>query len=72
MLARDNFTCRKTGIILIGKYPAPDSPVVDHIHPHRGYEHLFWDEANLQTVSKAYHDAEKQAVEAKDIKGVWY
>lgn len=72
VLARDRFTCRKTGIVLIGKHPAPDSPVVDHIVPHRGDERLFWDEANLQAVSKAYHDAEKQAVEANDIKGVWY
>ena len=72
VLVRDRYTCRKTGILLIGKHPAPNSPVVDHIKPHRGDERLFWDESNLQTVSKEYHDRTKQAEEAKDIKGVWY
>ncbi len=47
-------------MLCIGKYPADDSPVVDHIKPHRGDETLFWDPSNLQTVSKAYHDSEKQ------------
>ena len=52
--------CQKTGVILMGRHPAPDSPVADHILPHRGDPGLFWDEANLQTVSKAWHDREKQ------------
>lgn len=38
----------------------PDSLVVDHIQPHRGNLALFWDEANLQAVCKAWHDSEKQ------------
>lgn len=72
ILKRDLYTCQRTGILLIGKYPAPNSAVVDHIRPHRGNEALFWDEANLQAISKAEHDKAKQAEEAKDIKGVWY
>ena len=63
VLLRDLFTCKQTGVILVGKHPAPDSPVVDHIKPHRGDERLFWDAANLQTVSKAFHDSEKQKQE---------
>lgn len=62
---RDNLRCRKTGVMLIGKYPAPNSPVVDHIIPHEGDETLFWDEDNLQLVSKAWHDAEKQRTERR-------
>lgn len=72
VLVRDLFTCQRTGVLLTGKYPAPDSPVVDHIKPHRGDEGLFWDEGNLHAVSKAYHDREKQAAEQGEIKGVWY
>lgn len=72
IILRDKYRCQRTGVMLFGKHPAPDSPVVDHIKPHRGNEALFWDEANLQTIAKAEHDKVKQAEEAKDIKGVWY
>lgn len=64
ILDRDNWTCRQTGVLLMGKRHAPDSPVVDHIMPHRGNLALFWDPENLQAVSKAYHDGEKQRIEA--------
>lgn len=63
VLARDGYTCRQTGVALVGKAPAPDSPVVDHIRPHRGDPALFWAEDNLQAVSKAWHDSEKQREE---------
>lgn len=63
VLSRDGWTCQKTGVALVGKYPAPNSPVVDHIIPHRGDPDLFWDQANLQAVSKQYHDSEKQRLE---------
>lgn len=72
ILKRDLYTCQRTGILLTGKHPAPNSAVVDHIRPHRGDERLFWDERNLHAVSKAYHDREKQAEEQGEIKGVWY
>jgi 5-methylcytosine-specific restriction protein A len=57
--------CSQTGAVLVGKHPAPNSPVVDHILPHRGDEALFWAESNLQTVSKTYHDKEKQSIEKR-------
>jgi 5-methylcytosine-specific restriction endonuclease McrA len=72
VLQRDLYTCQRTGVLLIGKHPAPNSPVVDHIKPHRGDPKLFWDETNLMAVSKAYHDSEKQRQEQGEIKGVWY
>lgn len=63
VLARDLYKCQATGVLLIGKYPADDSPVVDHIKPHRGDPDLFWDETNLRAVSKAWHDSIKQSME---------
>jgi 5-methylcytosine-specific restriction protein A len=63
VLERDLYTCRQTGVLLVGKHPAPNSPVVDHVVPHRGDERLFWDVSNLQAVSKAYHDSDKRKIE---------
>lgn len=60
VLTRDLFTCQKTGVTVMGKAPAPNSPVVHHRIPHKGDEGLFWDIGNLITVSKAWHDAEGQ------------
>ena len=60
ILVRDMYTCQQTGVLLIGKAGEPNSPVVDHIVSHNGDEYLFWDEANLQAVSKEYHDSQKQ------------
>lgn len=65
VLARDGYICQATGVALVGKYPAPNSAVVDHITPHRGNAELFWDEANLQSVSKEYHDGDKQSLEKR-------
>ncbi|WP_349540399.1 HNH endonuclease [Sagittula sp. NFXS13] len=63
ILKRDGFRCQATGVMLIGTYPAANSPVIDHKTPHRGDLALFWDPENLQAVSKAYHDGEKQRLE---------
>lgn len=63
IILRDDMMCRATGQLLTGVHPAANSPVVDHIVPHRGDEALFWDPDNLQTVSKSYHDSEKQRQE---------
>jgi 5-methylcytosine-specific restriction protein A len=63
ILVRDNYTCQRTGVLCIGRYPAENSAVIDHKTPHRGDERLFWDENNLHVVSKAYHDSEKQKQE---------
>ncbi|MGR3376046.1 HNH endonuclease [Salipiger abyssi] len=67
VLARDGYVCRQTGVLLIGTYPAGDSPVVDHIRPHRGDPALFWDEDNLQSVSKEWHDRVKQSREKRGL-----
>ncbi|WP_299734677.1 HNH endonuclease [uncultured Roseobacter sp.] len=63
VLKRDGYICQATGVALVGKYPAPNSPVADHKVPHRGDRKLFFDENNVQAVSKAYHDSEKQRLE---------
>ena len=60
---KNNYTCQQTGILLSGGRNAPNSPVVDHIIPHKGNPKLFWDPNNLQLVSKAYHDSIKQRME---------
>lgn len=65
VLERDLYTCRQTGVVLIGKSPAPNSPVIDHVIPHKGDERLFWDPNNLQAVSKTYHDSDKQRSERR-------
>ena len=67
VLVRDNWTCQRTGRVLTGRYPSPDSPVVDHRIPHKGNAALFWDMGNLQTLSKEYHDKVKQAEERNSI-----
>ncbi|MBV7408193.1 HNH endonuclease [Maritimibacter sp. DP1N21-5] len=63
VFVRDGGVCQKTGVLLVGGKNAPDSPVVDHIVPHRGDPDLFWNIDNLQLVSKAWHDSEKQSQE---------
>ena len=62
---RDGLVCQKTGVLCIGKYPAPNSPVADHKRQHHGDPDLFWDMNNFETVSKAYHDSTKQAQERR-------
>lgn len=73
VLVRDAYTCQRTGQVLAGKHPAPDSPVVNHKRPHRGDEALFWDIDNLETVSKAVHDSAIQAEEQVSLhqRGDW-
>lgn len=65
VLKRDHWICAATGQIVSGKYPAANSAVVDHKIPHRGDPILFWDENNLQVLSKEYHDKDKQIEEQK-------
>ncbi len=67
ILQRDGWTCSKTGVALVGKYPAPNSAVVNHKQAHRGNERLFWDAANLEAMSKEYHDREQQRLEASGL-----
>lgn len=60
---RDNYTCQRTGILLSGKYPAPNSPVANHKVPHKGDPALFWDPENIETVAKVVHDSAIQSEE---------
>lgn len=71
---RDAYFCQQTGVLCDGNYPAPNSPVADHIKAHRGDPVLFWDPNNVQTVSKAYHDSVKQKEEQATLhqRGVWH
>ncbi len=69
VIERDRGICQQTGVALVGGANAPNSPVVDHIVPHRGDERLFWDESNLQTVAKRWHDRVKQKRERSDLGG---
>ena len=74
VLTRDAYTCAACRRVLGGKSPEPDSPVVDHIRPHRGDERLFWLKTNLQTLCKSpCHDQHKQALEqdSRHHAGVW-
>lgn len=63
ILERAGYVCEQTGVPLTGKAPAANSPVIDHKVEHKGDALLFWDENNLQAVSKGWHDTEKQRQE---------
>lgn len=63
ILKAAGYTCAQTGVALVGAPGAPNSPVIDHVKEHKGDPDLFWDPANLQAVSKEYHDREKQRLE---------
>lgn len=62
---RDLYTCQRTGVLAIGKYPAPNSPVANHKRKHNGDPALFWDINNIETITKAEHDSIVQAEERK-------
>ena len=67
---RDMYQCRDCG-----KVEGNTSLLVcDHIIPHRGEAHLFWDEHNLQTLCKKCHDTNKQRAEQATLheRGVWH
>lgn len=73
ILKRDMYTCQRTGILLIGKHPAPNSPVANHKQPHRGDPVLFWDPDNIETIAKSVHDSEVQREEQESLhtRGCW-
>lgn len=57
---RDSYVCQVTQVLCVGKHPDDNSPVADHIVEPEGDPELFWDENNVRTVSKAWHDSERQ------------
>jgi 5-methylcytosine-specific restriction enzyme A len=71
VFARDGFICQRTGQVVMGKHPAPDSPVANHKRPHRGNPALFWDMNNIETVAKSVHDSLIQAEEQAIPTGRW-
>jgi len=48
--------CTETGHVSLAE-------VVDHITPHKGAEHLFFDHRNFQSLCKSCHDRHKQREE---------
>ena len=62
---RDGYVCQRSGILCIGRHPAPNSPVANHKKPHKGDPALFWDINNIETVSKQVHDSLIQAEERR-------
>ena len=68
---RDAYVCQRSGVLCIGKHPAPNSPVANHKIPHRGDLALFWDPANIETVTKEVHDSIIQAEEQAVPTGKW-
>jgi 5-methylcytosine-specific restriction endonuclease McrA len=46
-----------------------EGDTVDHVRPHRGNSRLFWDNRNLQTLTKHCHDSWKQSEERRDLMG---
>lgn len=69
VLLRDRWTCQRTGVLCIGKSPAPNSPVINHKQPHRGDPLLFWSIDNLELVTKAVHDSMVQSEERRAAVG---
>jgi 5-methylcytosine-specific restriction enzyme A len=63
VFARDHYTCQRSGVLCVGKSPAPNSPVAHHKVRHNGDPRLFWDIDNVITVSKAEHDGPIQREE---------
>lgn len=63
VFVRDGYVCQRSGVLCIGKYPAPNSPVANHKVPHKGDPRLFWDIDNLETVAKEVHDGLIQSEE---------
>lgn len=62
---RDLYTCQQTGVLLPFKAPHPRSPVAHHKKPHHGKLELFFDETNVETVSKEWHDGAGQQKERR-------
>ena len=67
VFVRDGFTCQRSGALCGGRGNDPDAPVANHKRPHRGDPALFWDEANIETVTKAVHDSLIQSEERRGL-----
>lgn len=63
---RDGYVCQRSGVLCGGRGNDWNAPVANHIRAHRGDPVLFWDENNIETVTKQIHDSEIQREEARD------
>ena len=61
LFLKDNPLCKLCASRGIDKL----ADVVDHVHPHRGDDELFWDEQNWQPLCKHCHDSIKAEVESR-------
>lgn len=61
---RDGYVCQRSGVVCSGKGNDWNAPVANHKVPHRGDPVLFWDESNIETVTKRVHDSIIQKEEA--------
>lgn len=60
---RDLYTCQ---MVKCGKVISSSAErIADHKEPHRGDEHLFFDEENVWTLCKTCHDGAKQRSERR-------
>lgn len=64
---RDSFICQISGDYCTGRGNDPFAPVAHHKTPHRGDPALFFDEANIITVSKRTHDSLLQRQEKNEV-----
>jgi 5-methylcytosine-specific restriction protein A len=64
VFVRDGYVCQRSGVICAGSGDDPNAPVANHIRAHRGDPVLFWDEDNIETVTKQVHDTIIQRAEA--------
>jgi 5-methylcytosine-specific restriction protein A len=71
VFVRDAYKCQRTGVLCLGRHPAPNSPVANHKVPHRGDPALFWDPDNVETVAKQVHDGLIQSEEQSVPTGRW-
>ena len=63
--ARDRLRCRICKGLCAGAYGQPNSPICDHITPHKGNTALFYSLTNCQTLCKHCHDRHKARIEAR-------
>ncbi|KFB10347.1 HNH endonuclease [Nitratireductor basaltis] len=65
VFTRDLYTCQRSGEICAGRGNQPNAPVANHKIPHNGDPVLFWDESNIETVTKRVHDSLIQSEEKR-------
>jgi len=66
--ARAAFLCKHPLCVMcLAENVVRAASVVDHIEPHRGNEHLFWDESNWQPLCAHHHSSDKARQEGGGV-----